>query len=126
MSEYSPDRWVVVKITTPKEHLYKVFACWHGGYNGSESWKMNSGITRASLVDDRWEFDGYSGSVYSCHREAYGTNGYGGRVLQNFIDQMPSQGATMEIMPGETDWSTLDYDPLQQWIESGIAQEKAE
>ena len=124
--DYQPDRWVVVKITTPKEHLYKVFACWSGGYTGSDSWKMNSGITRATLVDNRWEFDGYSGSVYSCHKEAYGTNGYGGNVLQNFIDQMPSQGATMEIMAGDTDWATLDYDPLQQWIESGIAREKTE
>ena len=67
MSDYSPDRWVIVKIVTPKERLYKVFACWSGGYGGSDSWKMNSGITRAMLVDDRWEFDGYSGSVYSCH-----------------------------------------------------------
>ena len=126
MRDYSPDRWVIVKIVTAKERLYKVFASWNGGYNGSESWKMNSGITRATLVDDRWEFDGYSGSVYSCHKDSYGTNGYGGNVLQNFIDQRPSQGATMEIMSGDTDWATLDYDPLQQWIESGIAREKTE
>ena len=50
MSDYSPDRWVVVKIVTAKERLYKVFASWSGGYGGSDSWKMNSGITRASLV----------------------------------------------------------------------------
>jgi hypothetical protein len=81
---------------------------------------MNSGITRATLVDDRWEFDGYSGSVYSCYREAYGTNGYGGNVLQGFIDKMPTQGATMEIMPKDTDWSTLDYDVLQQFIADGV------
>jgi hypothetical protein len=47
------------------------------------------------------------------------------QLLQNFIDQMPSQGATMEIMPNATDWSTLDYDPLQQWIKSGIEKENA-
>lgn len=126
MSDYQPDRWVVVKIVTAKERLYKVFASWSGGYGGGDSWKMNSGITRATLVNDRWEFDGYSGSVYSCHQEGYGTNGYGSTVLQNFIDQMSTQGATMEVMPRETDWSTLDYDPLQQWIKSGIAREKAE
>jgi hypothetical protein len=119
MSEYSPDRWVVVKIVTPKERLYKVFASWSGGYGGSDSWKMNSGITYATLVDDRWEFAGYSGSVYSCHRDDYGTNGYGGTVLQGFIDQIPSQDATMEIMPRDTDWSTLDYDRLQQFVDAG-------
>ena len=120
MSDYSPDRWVVVKIVTAEEQLYKVFASWSGGYTGSDSWKMNSGITRATLIDDRWEFSGYSGSVYSCHQEGYGTNGYGGNVLHNLIDQMPSQGATMEIMPGNTDWATVPYDALQQFIMNGV------
>ena len=120
MSEYRPDRWVVVKIVTPKERLYKVFACWSGGYAGSDSWQMNSGITQANLVNNRWEFKGYSGSVYSCHTQAYGTNGYGSNVLQNFIDKMPGQGATMEIMPRDTDWAGLDYDALQQFIANGV------
>jgi hypothetical protein len=120
MSEYSPDRWVIVKIVTPKEQLYKVFASWSGGYGGSDSWKMNSGITHATLVNDRWEFAGYSGSVYSCHREAYGTNGYGGNVLQGFISQAKNQGSIIEIMSGDTDWATLAYDPLQQFIATGV------
>jgi hypothetical protein len=47
-------------------------------------------------------------------------------VLQNFIDKIDPAEGKIEIMPGSTDWSTLDYDPLQQWIESGIAREKAE
>ena len=120
MSDYTPDRWVIVKITTPKERLYKVFASWSGGYGGSDSWKMNSGITRASLVDDRWEFDGYSGSVYSCHKESYGVSGYNGNVLQNFINKATEIDAVIEIMPGDTNWSNLDYDPLQQFITDGV------
>jgi hypothetical protein len=120
MSDYRPDRWVVVKIITDKECLYKVFATWSGGYGGSDSWKMNSGITHATLVDNRWEFAGYSGSVYSCHKDAYGTNGYGGSVLQGFINQMPGQGATMEIMPGDTDWAGVPYDALQQFVDAGV------
>ena len=120
MSDYQPDRWLVVKIVTPKQQLYKVFATWHGGYTGSDSWQMNSGITQAILVDDCWEFKGYSGSVYTCHKNAYGTNGYGGRVLQGFIDKMPSQGATMEVMPESTDWATVAYDALQQFVANGV------
>ena len=50
MNEYRPDRWVVVKIVTATECLYKVFATWSGGYSSSDSWKMNSGITHATLV----------------------------------------------------------------------------
>ena len=120
MSDYRPDRWVIVKIVTATECLYKVFACWSAGYGGSDSWKMNSGITHARLVDDCWEFAGYSGSVYSCHREGYGTNGYGGSVLQGFINQMPGQGARMEIMPGATDWASVPYDALQQFVADGV------
>ena len=119
MSDYTPDRWLVVKIVTPTQRLYKLFATWWGGYTGSDSWQMNSGITQATLVDDTWEFKGYSGSVYSCHKNSYGTNGYGGGVLQGFIDKMPSQGATMEVMPESTDWATLAYDALQQFVANG-------
>lgn len=118
MSDYQPDRWCVLKIHAPQETLYKVFASWSGGYGGSDSWKLNSGITRATSVDQCWEFDGSSGSVYSCHKNGYGTNGYGGRVLSNLIDQAQTQDIQIEIMPGDTNWDQLNYDPLQQWLES--------
>ena len=52
MSDYAPDKWLVVKITTDKEPLYKVFACWYGGYLGSDSWQFNSGIVKVEFVDD--------------------------------------------------------------------------
>jgi hypothetical protein len=120
MSEYTPDRWLVLRIHTTKEILYRVFATWYGGYGGSDSWKLNSGIVRATLVDDRWEFDGSSGSVYSCHKDAYGTNGYGGSVLSNMISQAQEQGIQVEVMDGETDWSQLQYDPLAQWVQTGV------
>lgn len=121
MSDYTPDRWVVVKITTAKQRLYKVFASWSGAYTGSDRWKMNSGITRATLNNAYWEFDGYSGSTYYCHLECYGANGYAGNVLQGFIDEAKTADATIEIMPESTDWARLDYDALQQFIADGVA-----
>jgi hypothetical protein len=33
---------------------------------------------------------------------------------------MPTQGATMEVMPESTDWTTLDYDALQQFVADGV------
>ena len=120
MSTYTPDRWTVVRIHTAKEVLYKVFASWGGGYGGSDSWKLNSGIVRAALVGDRWEFDGSSGSVYSCHKDAYGTNGYGSAVLSNMISQAQEQDIPIEVMDGDTDWSQLEYDPLAQWVRTGV------
>lgn len=119
MSDYTPDRWVIIRITTDTERLYKVFASWSGGYAGSDSWKINSGITHATLINDRWEFAGYSGSVYLCYLNAYGTNFYGNSVLQRMISQAQEQGFNIEIMPESTDWATLDYDALQQFVANG-------
>jgi hypothetical protein len=87
---------------------------------GSDSWQVNSGIVRATFADPYWEFDGSSGSVYSCHREAYGTNGYGGNVLSNLIIQAQVQDIQIEVMDGQTDWAQLQYDPLAQWVQTGV------
>jgi len=120
MSDYTPDRWTIIRIHATGQIIYKVFASWSGGYTGSDSWKLNSGITRAAFADPYWEFDGSSGSVYSCHKDSYGTNGYGGYVLNNLIDQAKKQDMQIDVLTEATDWSQLEYDPLAQWVESGV------
>jgi hypothetical protein len=120
MSDYRPDRWTVLRIHAPGQIIYKVFASWSGGYAGSDSWKLNSGITRATLVEDCWEFDGSSGSVYSCHKDSYGTNGYGSHVLNGLLEKAEKQGIQINVLSKDTDWATLNYDPLAQWVKSGV------
>jgi hypothetical protein len=120
MTDYTPDRWTVIRIQAPVEVLYKVFASWSAGYAGSDSWKLNSGIVRATWADPYWEFDGSSGSVYRCHKDSYGTNGYGGLVLSNLIDNAEKQGVQIDVLTSQTDWSRLQYEPLAQWVESGV------
>jgi hypothetical protein len=120
MNDYTPDRWTVIRIQAPAEVIYKVFACWSGGYTGSDSWQLNSGIVRATFADPYWEFDGTSGSVYRCHQDAYGTNGYGGAVLSNLIDKALDQGIQIDVLSSETNWGKIEYEPLAQWIESGV------
>jgi len=123
MSEYTPDRWCVIRIPDPKETIYKVFASWSGSYTGGDSWKLNSGITQAVLADGAWEFEGYSGSVYRCRLGSYGTNSYGHGVLMDLITRtQEGTGMDIEILDEHTDWAHLDYDPLQQWIRKGIEQ----
>lgn len=109
MSDYTPDRWVVVKIDTNKETLHKVFACWYGGFAGSDSWKMNSGITKVIENDNHYLFEGYSGSVYKCYKQSYGTNSYGGSVLNRFIEGAAKDGFTIEILSEETKFIEIDY-----------------
>jgi hypothetical protein len=110
VSDYTPDKWVVVKITgkdTPPVH--KVFACWYGGYLGSDSWKLNSGITKATLEGNVYYFEGSSGSVYECHKDIYGTNFYGGSGLSGLIEKVEKSGGIMEILAEETNWLEIDY-----------------
>lgn len=110
MSDYFPDRWVVIKVTAPDVKLYRVFACWYGGYAGSDSWKINSGITKADLIANSYHFEGHSGSVYVCHKESYGYNFYGGSVLNGFIEKGAKEGITIEVLPEDTNFLELDYD----------------
>lgn len=111
MSDYTPDKWVVVKITAPDSApIHKVFACWYGGWAGSDSWKMNSGITKATLEGSAYCFEGSSGSVYECHKNAYGTNTYGGGVLQGMITQAEKRGVAIEVLPEDTNWLEVHYE----------------
>jgi hypothetical protein len=84
MSVYVPDRWVVLEINNGKETVNKVFAGWYGGYLDGDSWKLNSGNAAEREFDDRWEFDGYSGSTYVCYKQNYGINNYMSSVLSNW------------------------------------------
>ena len=121
MSEYTPDRWCVIRIPGEREIIYKVFASWSGSYTGGDSWKLNSGITQATLVDGVWEFEGTSGSVYRCRLNSYGANAYGRAVLDDMITRThEGTGIDIDILDEQTDWATLDYDPLQQWIRKGM------
>ena len=120
MSEYTPDRWCVIRIPGPKETVYKVIASWSGSYTGGDSWKLNSGITQARLVEGVWEFEGSSGSVYRCRQGSYGANAYGAGVLDDLIRRThEGTGIDIEILDEHTNWAGLDYDPLQQWIRQG-------
>lgn len=73
---YIPDKWVIVKITEPGEFTYKVFAGWLEGYTTAPSWKLNSGIVNVTMDGDYFMFEGYSGSIYRCHKNQYGMSSY--------------------------------------------------
>jgi len=88
VNEYTPEKWLVVKIEGGEFPLtYKVFACWHGGYLEGDSWKMNSGIIKVTKKDKYYLFKGYSGSVYSCNKKSYGATMYGHGVLHSIIER---------------------------------------
>lgn len=72
---YVPDEWVIIKISGPDPH-YRVFGSWRGGYLSGESWRMNSGVKSVEMEGDYYLFNGDSGSVYKCHKKAYGIRSF--------------------------------------------------
>jgi len=98
MSEYTPERWVVLEFVTPKQTIQKVFAGWYGGYLDGDSWKLNSGNQAERELDDRWEFDGYSGSTYVCYKGAHGMSGYMSSILASWLDQAKKENVTINIL----------------------------
>jgi len=109
MSEYTPDKWLIVTISGYDPH-YRVFATWSGGYLDGDSWKMNSGITSVTEDDYYYYFKGSSGSVYNCRKTSYGSNGYGLSVINNFIKQSEKDGVfIIEIMGEDFDVMNTDW-----------------
>jgi len=79
---YHPNRWLILKMP----ECYKVFGVWYGGYLTGDSWKLNSGITKVEKFDDHYLFHGYSGSIYNCHKNGWGSTVYGYSVIKGFGD----------------------------------------
>ena len=92
MSEYTPDRWVMLEITGKNsEPIRKIFAGWYGGFTQGDSWKLNSGVTAIRMDDGgHYEFDGQSGSTYYCHVNGHGMSGYMFSVLTSWRNMYPS------------------------------------
>lgn len=81
MSEYRPDKWVILKISEGEKSLLKVLAGWSGSYLEGQSWKVNSGVNKCETDENHFLLHGYSGSVYKCHKKAYGTNMIMGGII---------------------------------------------
>ena len=125
MSTYTPNEWVVIKVRDFDDNLndkfiYRVFGGWWGGYLGSDTWRLNSGILKAEKVDYYdarhpdaviIDFHGYSGSIYRVNKIAYGLGGFRADTLNSFVKKMNEKNGegTAVIMPEDTDWLNLNY-----------------
>ena len=94
MSEYRPDRWVIVelKYNDSDETHRKVLASWYGGYLGSDSWKLSSGITEIVEHDNHYEIHNHSGSVYNCGKQSQGMSGYTSGIFNSFVRDLEGHG----------------------------------
>lgn len=98
MTGYRPDRWTIVSVQDSAGIWFdKVFGTWSGGYLHGSSWRLNSGIVSHEIEGDVISFYGESGSVYHCHRDAYGVGGaenYG--VLASIKDKFSDRVRILE------------------------------
>ena len=97
MTEYFPDRWVVVEIATPDSTIQKVLASWYdNGFTGSDSWRVSSGITETIENEDHYLFHNESGSIYKCFKESQGMSAYTAGMLEDWTKDLP-EGTTINI-----------------------------
>ena len=87
MSEYTPDCWVVIEVDYEGVKTQKILSSWYGGYTGSDSWRLSSGITGVEELEDSFVFKNESGSVYTCYKRRYGMSSYTARILEDFKKQ---------------------------------------
>lgn len=100
MTSYTPDHWVIIKITS-KEFgtVHKILAGWYGGYCSGESWKLSSGNLEHYKSGEFIFFPQESGSLYQCHPDAEGMSGYTRSIYEDLrknIEAVPI--ATIEIV----------------------------
>lgn len=94
---YNPDTWELVWVKGDTPH-WRVFGSWSGGYLDGDSWRLNSGITKVEESDTHYRFIGESGSVYECHKDAYGVRSpYNSSILAQIIAN--GMGETFDEMP---------------------------
>lgn len=98
MRENTPDAWVILRIASPEEGVvHKVLAGWYGGFAGSDSWRLNSGISRIEHKDGVYAIHGHSGSIYWCHENCQRMTGLMASRLQSWVQQFDGK-ATFEAI----------------------------
>ena len=102
---YTPDNWVVIKFKGDNPH-YRVLAGWSGGYLDGDRWRMNSGITGVTEDLHNHFFEGVTGSVYECYKDAYCFRKSTAGVWEQLQE---IHGDKVELMDKDTDWLKMDW-----------------
>jgi hypothetical protein len=87
MSEYTPDCWVVIELDYDGVKTQKILSSWYGGWAGSDSWRLSSGITEVEELEDSYIIKNESGSAYTCFKGRYGMSSYSMSILESFKKQ---------------------------------------
>ncbi len=89
MSEYTPDCWVIIEIAMEGSTVQRILSSWYGGWAGSDSWRLSSGITEVEVLEGLYIIKNHSGSIYTCYKKRYGMSSYTAGILEDFKKQAP-------------------------------------
>lgn len=98
MSEYSPDKWSILKM---KDGVYKVLAGWSGGYLDSDSWKVSSGLLSIEEDGDYYLMHNHSGSVYRCHKQSEGMTHLSASIYSKIQEECSKAGYEVKTVTVE-------------------------
>lgn len=96
MSIYTPDRWVIIECSYDNSITYKILAGWYGGFAGSNSWKLSSGIVEVVTTDYGYDFLNQSGSTYKCVERYSGLSLLTASIHESMIKQA-SEDANIKV-----------------------------
>lgn len=103
MSAYTPDAWVIIEVDSP-EHgkISKILAGWYGGFGGSNSWKISSGIVDFvefySPDSAVYKSLQHSGSSYVLYKRAERLTVLTAGILSEYQEKLSEIGATMQVI----------------------------
>ena len=106
MNQYTPDVWVMLKLTNNDEIVYKILAGWYGEYTGDDYWRLNSGCINVKKDGESFVFDGTSGSSYLVSKNNYRLNSLTNNIFMNIQNKFADK---IQLMNENTDWLTLRY-----------------
>ena len=107
-----PDVWEIIKITDHVDNIsmYRILAGWYGGYLGSNSWKINSGIVSCKLTENGWyEFQSVSGTVYLCHRDVRRMSSLTAGIYENLRQESDEPSSRYTVALVADDPLTINY-----------------
>lgn len=108
MTEYKPDSWVVIRMTYKDQTFYKVLGGWSGGYTQGSSWRLNSGIERVEVDEDKYMFYGATGSVYICFKHGYGLK----MSIAGIWNEMKTRYPDNVELLDDCDWANFRFDEV--------------
>jgi hypothetical protein len=107
---YTPDSWRIIKIENEDTRHFRILCSWYGGYLGSDSWKISSGIENVIEHETHYEIPQTSGSTYLIYK----TNEYMSGMMLGVWESIASgrdglfEASLMTIDEFLSEWNSKD------------------